>query len=162
MSDRLVTDRELEGILRRLQNLERWRDRGLPEVSLYATGTWTPTYVGGTTAGVTTYTANGQSGHYTRIGNVIVARGYVNWTAATGTGQARISLPFTAAAGTFRYTAVAVWNFGVTFAAGTPQGLLFPSTAYVTLWSPATNAASTQVNVEAAGEIAFQATYHID
>jgi hypothetical protein len=160
MTDRLVTDREIEGLLRRLKRIEDRLDRGMPEVPTYATGTWTPTYVGGTTAGVTTYAQ--QVGNYTRKGNEITATGYVNWTAATGTGQARLSLPFTSAAGSFRYVPVSIWVYNVTFAHGTPQGLLFPSTAYVTLWSPRTNNTSVQVDVEAAGEIAFQATYQID
>src|SRR5262245_48178750 len=59
---------------------------------LYVVSTWTVTYVGGTTAGVTTYSL--QDGKYIRIGSLVIFTGAVVWTAATGTGDARISLPF--------------------------------------------------------------------
>ena len=38
----------------------------------YETGTWTPVFAGSGTAGSFTYTA--QTGHYTKIGNVVVAQ----------------------------------------------------------------------------------------
>ena len=38
----------------------------------YSTGTWTPVFAGSGTAGSFTYTA--QIGHYTKIGNVVVAQ----------------------------------------------------------------------------------------
>jgi hypothetical protein len=56
-------------------------------------GTWTPTVVGGTTGGTTTY--NTQQGYYTRVGNLIYVEGFIIITAATGTGNAVFSLPFT-------------------------------------------------------------------
>jgi hypothetical protein len=59
----------------------------------YVVATWTPTMVGGSTAGTTTYTA--QNGYYTRIGNVAHVWGYVAGSAATGTGVASFGLPFT-------------------------------------------------------------------
>lgn len=148
-----MIERQIRDILSRLERLEK-PDAGGVIVA------YTPTYVGGTSAGVTTYSQ--QVGYYIRSGKSIIAQGYVSWTGATGTGQARLSLPFTAAAGSFRYTAVTLWVFNVTFAHGTPQGLLFPSTDYVTMWSPRTNNTSVQIDVETAGEIAFLATYMID
>lgn len=60
--------------------------------SFYAVGTWTPTYVGGVTPGVTTYSV--QVGTWTRLGRAIFAYGRVVWTAATGTGNAHVSLPW--------------------------------------------------------------------
>lgn len=60
-------------------------------------GTWTPTYLGRTTAGVTTYSGQ-PSGFWYRIGKLTFVHGYVAWSAATGTGQAAIGgLPFAAA-----------------------------------------------------------------
>lgn len=59
----------------------------------YEEGTWTPTLFGATTAGTTTYAS--QVGTYYRIGGVVVIQGYIEWTARTGTGSARIGgLPF--------------------------------------------------------------------
>jgi len=57
-------------------------------------GTFVPTVVGTTVAGVTTYTT--QQGYYTRIGDTIFAYGYISISAATGTGHALFGgLPFT-------------------------------------------------------------------
>lgn len=118
----------------------------------YASGTYTPTYLGATTPGTTTYTT--QSGTYLRIGRLVLVWGQVVWTAATGTGNAQISLPFTPAVtsvlGNFRCQAV-------TFAAGAPEPLIVGGA--LELRSPATNAATTPIAVEAAGDIVFSIAY---
>lgn len=63
-------------------------------LSNYAEGTWTPTIVGQSVAGTTTYVA--QAGYYTRIGNLVTIFGTVTYTAATGTGNLLIGgFPFT-------------------------------------------------------------------
>ena len=65
----------------------------------YEEGTWTPSLVGGTTAGTTTY--SGRSGLYTKIGNRAWVQFDANVTNMTGTGNLIINnLPFTSAAGT--------------------------------------------------------------
>jgi hypothetical protein len=62
----------------------------------YEEGTFTPTVIGTTTAGVGTYTA--QNGYYTKIGNLVYFHIYIVVTSHTGTGLIRVSgLPFTAA-----------------------------------------------------------------
>jgi hypothetical protein len=57
----------------------------------YEEGTWTPSLGGNTTY-------NGQTGTYTKVGRMVVARGNVN-VATIGTGSTRIisGLPFTTA-----------------------------------------------------------------
>lgn len=162
MSERLVTDRELEGILRRLRRLEDWRDRGMPEVPLYVVANYTPDYYGGTTAGTTTYSVGGRVGGYARIGNLVTAWGTLVWTNATGTGNARISLPFTASASANNNVAAYVRTVAVTFANGSVQAQVAAGTAYIEMLSPATNAASTTLAVEAGGNIIFTVTYPID
>ncbi len=47
-------------------------------------GTFTPILVGASTAGTTTYSI--QSGFYTQIGNMVFVQGFIDVTAATGTG----------------------------------------------------------------------------
>jgi hypothetical protein len=59
----------------------------------YEEGTWTPTAIGGSTAGTTTYTA--QVGSYIKIGNQVTAQFGIGYSALTGTGELVISLPFT-------------------------------------------------------------------
>lgn len=118
---------------------------------------WVPTYLGGTIPGATTYAT--QEGYYMRIGPLVWAYGYINWTAATGTGDAHVSLPFAPNLGS--RIPVTIWNYNVTFANGTPQGLIVGAVSYFLLISPLTNAVGANVQMEAAGEISFQAVYPI-
>ena len=67
---------------------------GGTSLSVYAEGTFTPTLVGGTVAGTTSYTV--QVGTYTRIGNTVTVFMDIEASGATGTGNATIAgLPFT-------------------------------------------------------------------
>ena len=71
----------------------------------YESGTWTPAVTGSTTAGSATYTI--QQGSYTKIGNVVYWQVRLAYTGHTGTGNTRISFPFTSAnryaAGNYSY-----------------------------------------------------------
>ena len=122
----------------------------------YKKSTYTPTYLGGTTAGVTTYTF--QNAAWTRKGNEITVRGQVVWTAATGTGNAQISLPFAPGTGNF---AGSLYLSGVTFANSAPELLTSAGNTFFTMGSPLTNAAPTIVAIEAAGNITFTVTYFL-
>lgn len=123
-------------------------------------GTYTPTYLGGTTAGATTYTT--QQGAWWRFGPIVLATGTVQWSAATGTGNARISLPFASANVSNQNFGGSLWEALVTFANSTPQMLISPNVAYFIMTSPVTNGANTTVAVEAAGLVVFSAFYAID
>ena len=61
----------------------------------YEEGTFTPTVVGASTAGSTTYT--NQFGRYVKIGSLVYVQINIQVTAMTGTGALRFSLPFTVA-----------------------------------------------------------------
>ena len=64
----------------------------------YEEGTWTPSVVGGSTAGTATYSI--RVGKYTKIGNLVTIEMYLAWSAGTGTGSLFIDgLPFTNPAG---------------------------------------------------------------
>jgi hypothetical protein len=133
--------RQIEEILRRLDQLEA------TSTIFYAKGTWVPTY-DGTTPGATTYTT--QQGAYTKIGRVVFAQFELVWTAAAGTGVIRIGgLPFTTLAGT--KTPYAVQTVNVTFANGSEQGVIQGGQVVGQVFSPATNAAGTELVPEAAG-----------
>lgn len=121
--------------------------------------TYVPTYTGGTAAGTTTYSV--QQGAYVRLGSVVIALGTLQWTAATGTGDARISLPFTSANVSNQNAGGSVWISSVTFANSTPLVLISPNVAYFVLSSPLTNAGNTQVAIEAAGVLVFTVVYLI-
>lgn len=142
---------DMSEVLRRLLALERAAREPKGELLTYATAAYTPTYLGAATPGTTTYTT--QVGAYTRIGNVVFFTAYVVWTAATGTGVAVVSLPFTSANVTNQRFAVSVFTSSVTFANSGVQGVILPNTTRVQFASPLTNAASTDINVEAAGSL---------
>lgn len=122
----------------------------------YAKGTYTPTYLGGTTVGVTTYTF--QAGGWRRVGNQLTVVGQINWSAATGTGDARISLPIAPSGFNF---AGSLWISAVTFANGTPQLQANAGNTYFIMNSPLTNAGSPTIQIEAAGTVIWTATYFV-
>lgn len=159
MSDALVTQAQLEGLLRRLRLLEQRIGRTEVIERPGVSGTYTPTYLGATTAGATTYTT--QDGFWTRVGNIIFFNGRVIWTAATGTGSAIVSLPFTSQNTTGMRYAINVFVTNVTFANGSVQATIGPNAAVFSMASPATNAASTTLTVEAAGDIIFAGWFRV-
>lgn len=79
-----MTDQNLEGVMRRLQALEQWRDRNKTEVPIYATGTFQPTLAGSGTPGTFTYTFGARSVNWTRIGNRVLFNGRIQISAITG------------------------------------------------------------------------------
>lgn len=120
----------------------------------YSKGSYTPTLVGGTTAGTTTYTF--QDGRWRRVGPLVFVWGQINWTAATGTGEQRYSLPF--AAVSLNFTGSQRLS-GVTFANGSVELLCSPPNSYFVLDSPLTNGATTRVQMEAAGQTIWSFFY---
>lgn len=152
MTDRLATERDVAGILRRLQKMEQWRDRGLPEVPAYAIGAWTPTLVGSGTAGSFTYSV--QVGDYLRLGNTCLIRARVRITAIgmAPTGDLRINgLPFTSVAigssGNAGGGAFQLWQ-GITLPAGYTQLMWYINqpVTYLNISRGGSNAA--QANVQ--------------
>lgn len=121
--------------------------------------TYTPTYQGSTVGGTTTYSV--QEGFYVVLGPLVHVQGRVVWTGATGSGNARISLPLasSAVAGfavpSFRPEAITFANVGV-------QGYVPAGTSYIEMVSGANNAGGAFVTVEAAGDVIFAVTYFID
>lgn len=147
-------------LIRSLRAIGRVADRAAAKSVPIMSGTYTPTYLGSATAGVTTYTT--QQGAWVRKGKEITVTGTIVWSAATGTGNAQISLPFTSANVTNQNFSGSVRTVNVTFANGTPQILLQANNNFFILQSPLTNAASATVAMEAAGNIVFTITYFLD
>jgi len=92
----------------------------------YEEGTWTPTAIGSSTAGSTTYSA--RNGTYTKIGNQVTATGYLAVTAMTGTNYLLLSLPF-ACNVSYNYMGV-VYTYN----------LNWPSAGSIVAFAPANNA----------------------
>lgn len=92
----------------------------------YEEGTFTPTVVGTTSAGVGTY--NGRVGRFTRIGNIVHINILLGWTAHSGTGFLRIDgLPFMSSSSQH---AMSVYYDGLT--AGASKQLVARTTASAT------------------------------
>lgn len=147
-------------LLRKIRLIGRVADRAAAKSVPIASDTYIPTYLGVTTPGVTTYTT--QVGWYTRIERIIIAWGQVIWTAATGTGNAVVSLPFAATTDTNAAFAGAVDLLGVTFTNSTPIAELVATGTGFVMRSPLTNANGAVVAVEAAGRIIFTIVYAVD
>lgn len=113
--------------------------------------TYTPTYLGGTTPGATTYTT--QAGFYFRIFDIVFFHVRVTWTAATGTGNAQVSIPFTAVNTANMEYVVGVWSSGLTFANGNVVGRILENQNFFTFQSLLTNAGPGASAVEAAGDV---------
>jgi hypothetical protein len=148
-----------EDIYRRLDLIEAELER-LRKVDVGgAVVAFTPTY-NGATPGVTTYT--NQVGAYAQLGDVVFVVGRVTWTATTGTGVAVIGgLPLTSQnTAALRYPAAA-WYSAVTFGGSFVEALLAENSTAFTMYTTTTNANATQLNVEAAGDVAFTLVYFI-
>jgi hypothetical protein len=146
-------------MVRRIEDLER-RLKDVERAEVGFRSTYTPTYEGSTVPGATTYTT--QAGWYIRIGSIVFVTGTLVWTAATGTGNVRISLPFTSSNTSGQRHAAYVYTESVTFANGSIQGVNFANNNTLRLFSPATNAGSTELSMEAAGTIVFSIWYAVD
>lgn len=117
---------------------------------------YTPTYIGGTTAGTTTYTT--QQGSYVRFGRLVIAFVNLAWSAATGTGEARISLPVAAASDVALYAGFARYS-AVTWTGTAPQVVLNSGNSYFRMQGVSSDAGATITNIEAAGAAAITLVY---
>jgi hypothetical protein len=130
----------------------------------YEEGTYTPTLV---TSGGNTFTQTGV-GAYTKTGNIVVASGYVSWTAKSGTADIRITIPFT----TTSFSGG--WRGAVNY--GTINGVLVVSATKVMIasldpgndsFTPRYNsnngtfASVTPADFSNSGEIQFTVTYPV-
>ena len=123
-------------------------------------GSYTPTYGGATTAGVTTY--GEQVGRYLRIGTWCAVSLRVWWTSASGTGTAVLALPFQAKSLTSHIQTLSVLALGVTFGGSGLMANIDAGTSVVYLTSPVTDTGSVTVTVEAAGRISLTGIYEVN
>ena len=127
----------------------------------YEEGTFTPTALGSTTAGTTTYVS--QAGSYTKIGRQVTASVIVNYSAMTGTGNLQIGgLPFTKNSdGTGVVCPVMTGNLN--WSGGTSiVGFMGDGYSYVLLYGIADDGAYTvQGCVNEAAEIYLTVTYFV-
>lgn len=132
---------------------------GANDLDDYEEGTFTPTIVGSTTAGVGTYVT--QAGIYTKVGNLVKIEITLNWTAHTGTGNIIIGgLPFTVGASSSGAMPIA-WST-LSF---TGQGVnVFPSAGTAQLQMrdlPATTAARANIAIDTSAFLIIGGSYTV-
>lgn len=122
---------------------------------LLATGSFTPTMVGSTAAGVGTYTT--QTGSYTINGNLLFFSLGIAWSAHTGTGTMSIAgLPFRAAQQT---TCPLVWNT-LTYT-GVPTGLILANSNQLDIVFAASTGTLAGVTVDTTASFVVSGVYSI-
>jgi hypothetical protein len=125
----------------------------------YEEGTFTLTMAGSSTAGTVTYGT--RKGEYTKIGNLVTARFYIDWSDFTGTGDMRFGgLPFTASND---QNAGACVTSGVDLPAGTVNltAFAFNLQSYAIIVASTDNGASANVQCDAQGTFFGCLTYNI-
>lgn len=126
----------------------------------YEEGTFTPTIVGGTTAGVGTYTS--QVGSYTRFGDLVEFSLVVSITAHTGTGALRVSgLPFSAKTATNGYQGLTIGFFNNLVFSGTPTAYINSGQSFISFIQNTTNAPITNISIDTSCEICISGTYRV-
>lgn len=120
----------------------------------YEEGTFVPTLIGVTTAGTGTYTT--QEGNYRKMGKLVFASIYLQWTAHTGAGSMRINgLPFACP----NLTAVAIWYNNVTMNAGNFMLGYADSTQVMINQSPTGGGAAQNISMDTAGQVMASCVY---
>lgn len=125
----------------------------------YEEGTFTPTIIGLTTAGVGTYTT--QVGRYTKIGNRVYFAIYLNWSAHTGTGNMYASgLPFTVNDSSF--PAVSLYQNAISLTANyTMQGYVNNSTTQVLLAQVNSSGSVSLIPIDTSGILFISGQYTV-
>lgn len=127
-----------------------------------AQGDFTPTVVGGTSAGTATYTV--QQGRFTRIGRLVAVSGQVNWSGHTGTGELRISgLPYTTANLTASQFFGACFTSNLTWPAGSTSISCnaVANSNHITLLGSRDNNTVQTFPIDADGAVGFNVTYSV-
>lgn len=142
-------------------------------LSTYTTGTWTPTYSLSSTD-FDSITHGIRSGYYTIIGRLCYVAGIIStdaFTVGSGTGNLRISLPFTinASLGYAGFSVAYSYLWDAAFPTGSKSLVGFTNTAYVQIaihaWSDTGTTYATSANMRTGSsnrnQLAFSGVYHI-
>jgi hypothetical protein len=129
----------------------------------YEEGTFTPSIVGGTTAGTASYTV--AQGYYTKIGNRVFLQCYINWSSGTGTGSLLIgNLPFTSSSSSNSqggFVISYINNVGLT-ASNYAFALLQANKTTVDIFQyPVGGGATNSVAYDASGELVISGQYFV-
>lgn len=127
----------------------------------YEEGTWTPTVLGSTVDGTTTYSV--QNGVYVKVGNMVYCQALLIWTAVTGTGNLRFGgLPFTSVnlANSQHSVTFGVVSDIALIANNIMTGILPASSSTIAAYStPVGGGAYEDVAIDGAGYVSFSIVY---
>ena len=124
----------------------------------YEEGTWTPTVVGYPTAGSASYSV--QIGRYTKIGNLCYIQCWINFNSLTGTTEMRLNgIPFAAENVPYEVHPGSVQLENIPFPANTVHVNARVQASEIRLVASIDNAASSNIQCDAAGIIVVGATY---
>jgi hypothetical protein len=131
---------------------------GTSTLDYYLRGAFSPTIIGGTTAGTGTYTF--ASGSYTRVGNRVQFECEITWTAHTGTGNLLLSnLPFAIKSQAHGFP-VTVAASNLTFT-GQLAAIAIAGTSNIGLYSVTTNAAASALAMDTAATLYVSGSYSV-
>ena len=127
----------------------------------YEEGTFTPTVIGTTLAGVGVYST--QAGRYIKVGNLVTLQVYLNWTAHTGTGNMLFgNFPFTTSSTGYSAAAIGYASNIALTAGNILTAFASTSSTYVNAYQTPTGGGSvTDVPMDAAGQIIYTITYSV-
>jgi len=127
----------------------------------YEEGTFTPTIIGTSTAGVGVYTV--QLAKYTKVGRLVTVEVDLGWSAHTGTGNMQITgLPFTTNATVFTSVTLGyVDNIALTAGNIMTAYTSTSSTLINLIQTPTGGGATTGVPIDVAGRIMGSVTYSV-
>ncbi|MEI7452772.1 MAG: hypothetical protein WCK04_00920 [Actinomycetes bacterium] len=122
----------------------------------YKEGTFVPTIIGGTIAGVGTYTT--QIGTFTKVGRVVTVSVWIIWTAHTGTGAFSIgTLPYTSS---FAVTGASIgYISGVALTASNIATAYVAGTTFSIAQTPVGGGVGSNASISASGTISVSCTY---
>jgi hypothetical protein len=127
----------------------------------YEEGTFTPTVIGTTTAGVGVYT--NQVGRYTKVGRLVTVEIDLGWSAHTGTGNMQFAgLPFTVNGAVASSVTLGYINNIVLTAGNIMIGYTDPNGTLINLHqTPTGGGAATAVTIDAAGRVICSLNYTV-
>lgn len=130
---------------------------------VYETGSFVPTVYGSSVTGAGTYST--QVGLYTRVNNLVTAFANINWTAHTGSGNARYTLPFTAVnpAASYQvpFTIGYLNNFSLTASNIALLDTIAGAAALEMYQYPVGGGALSAVTLDTSAQILFSGTYFV-
>lgn len=130
-------------------------------VGAVSSGTFTPVVTGASSAGVGTY--GYQEGRWSRLGDCVTFSLYVYWTTHTGTGQVRVSLPFTSANSALPVScSINLFGGALLTSDMIPKTLISPNSAYVGLAKivPSTGS-DAALNMASNGAFVISGSYYV-